>query len=80
MYLGGGDIRIRKVMGRPDPLEFSKDSEIFHHEKLHPHERLSSRSIIHFSIWNDLERRDGSLGADTDADVWRDSPLRKIRG
>ncbi len=35
-----------KVMGGPDPLVFSEDGEIFHHEELHPHEHLPGRSII----------------------------------
>ena len=67
-------------MGGPDPLVLSEDSEISHHEELHPHEHLPSRSITHFSIRNDLEGQDGSLCATTNADVWRDSSLRKIRG
>ena len=67
-------------MGRPDPLEFSKDSEIFHHEEFHPHEHLPGWSIIHFSMFKALEGQGGSLYADADADVRRDSSLRKIWG
>ena len=67
-------------MGGPDPLIFSEDSEIFHHEELHPHEHLPGRGIIHLSIRNDLEGQNGSLRADAKADVGRDSPLRKVWG
>ena len=67
-------------MGGPDPLVLSEDREIFHHKEFHSHEHLPSRSIIYFSIRNDLERQDGSLCADTNADVGRDSSLRKIWG
>ena len=71
---------MRKVVGGPDPLVFSEDSEIFHHKEIHPHEYLPSRSITHFSIRNDLEGQGGSLCANTNADVRRDSFLREIWG
>ena len=67
-----------EVMGGPDPLILSEDSEIFYHEELHPHEHLPGRSITHFSIWNDLEGHDSSLCTGANADVGRDSSLRKI--
>jgi hypothetical protein len=44
-----------EVMGGPDPLIFSEDSEIFYYEELHPYEHLPGRSTIHFSIRNDQE-------------------------
>jgi hypothetical protein len=52
-------------MGGPDPLVLSEDREIFYHEELHPHEHLPSRSIIYFSVRNDLKSQDGSLCVDT---------------
>jgi len=52
-------------MGGPDPLVLSEDREIFHHEEFHAHEHLPGRSIIYFSIRNDLKGQDGSLCADT---------------
>jgi len=56
-------------MGGPDPLVLSEDSEISHHEELHPHEHLPSRSITHFSMRNDLGGQDGSLCATTKAKI-----------
>ena len=44
-------------MGGPDQLVFSEDSWISHHEELHPHEYLPSRSITHFSMPIDLDRQ-----------------------
>ena len=71
---------VGEVMGGPDPLVLSEDSKIPHYEELHPYKYLPSRSITHFSMFKDLERQDGSLYATTNADVWRDSSLRKVRG
>ena len=48
--------RVGAFMGGPDPFVFSKDRKISHHEELHPHEHLSSRSITHFSMPIDLDR------------------------
>jgi hypothetical protein len=67
-------------MGGPDPLVFSEDSQISHHEEFHPRKHLPGRSLTHFSIRNDLEGHDGSLYANNNTDVWRDSSLRKIWG
>ncbi len=67
-----------KVVGGSDPLVLSEDRNISHHEEFHSHEHLHSRSIIYFSIRNGLEGQDGSLCAHTNADVGRDSSLRKI--
>ena len=67
-------------MGGPDPLEFSEDCEISEYEELHPHEHLPRRSIIYFSIRNDLKGQDGSLCADTKTNVGRGLSMWKIRG
>ena len=67
-------------MGGPDPLVLSEDSKISHYEELHPYKYLPSRSIVHFSIRNDLEGQDGSLCADASSNIWRDPSLRKVRG
>ena len=80
MYPEGGEVCISEVMRGPDPLVLSEDSEISHYEELHPYKYLPSRSITHFSMFKDFERQDGSLHANTSADVWRDSSLRKIWG
>ena len=67
-------------MGGPDPLRFSEEREISGYEDFHPHEHQPGRGIIHFSMRDELEGPNGSLCADTNADVRRNSSLRKTRG
>jgi hypothetical protein len=71
---------IRKVVGEPDSLVLSEDRGIPKYEEFHPHKYLPSRSIIHLLIRNNLKGQDSSLYAETDADIGRNSSLRKIRG
>jgi len=67
-------------MGGPDPFRFFEESDISGYEDFYPHEHLPSRGIIHFSMRDELEGYNGSLCADTNADVGRNSSLRKTRG